>query len=88
MRFDRGKFLAQLGRADYNTLAMNFDRVRKLTNLLKMLKGVKNKQKMLSWLRENKDLLRSMNPQDLDLLRERAEYDEEGWQEILKGLLS
>jgi len=67
---------------------MNFDRVRKLTNLLKMLKGVKNKQKMLSWLRENKDLLRSMNPQDLDLLRERAEYDEEGWQEILKGLLS
>ena len=65
---------------------MNFEELRRLSELMKHLKGIQKQQELLRWLQEHRELLRQMSPQDLEEVREKAEYDEEAWQEILRQL--
>jgi len=67
---------------------MNFDELRRLTELLKTLKTLQSQQEILEWLRENKEYIRAMEPAQLDELREKADYDKEAWEEVLRQLLS
>lgn len=66
---------------------MNFEELRRITELLKLLKALKGQQEIVQWIEENKEVLRSLSPEELEDLREKADYDEEAWQEILKQLL-
>lgn len=67
---------------------MNFDELRRLTELLKTLKTLQSQQEILEWLRENKEYVRAMEPAQLDELREKADYDKEAWEEVLRQLLN
>jgi len=67
---------------------MNFDELRRLTQLLKMLKTLHSQQEILEWLRENKEYIRSMEPAQLEELREKADYDKDAWEEVLRQLLN
>lgn len=66
---------------------INFDEIRRLTELLKMLKTLQSQQEILEWLRENKDLIRGMEPEQLEELREKTDYDEAAWEELLRQLM-
>ena len=67
---------------------MNFNEIRKLNELLKTIRNLKNHEEVLRWLRENKKSVRDMSEEDLEMLREHTDYDEEAWQEILRELLA
>lgn len=67
---------------------MNFDELRRLTELLKTLKTLQSQQEIMDWLRENKEYVRAMEPAQLDELREKTDYDKDAWEEMLRKLLS
>ncbi len=67
---------------------MNFDELRRLTELLKTLKTLQSQREIIEWIQENKEYIRSMSPEQLEEIREKADYDEEAWQEILLQLLN
>lgn len=67
---------------------MDFGEIRRLTELLKTLRTLQTQQEILEWLRENKEYIRGMAPEQLEEIREKADYDEEAWQEVLRQLLN
>lgn len=67
---------------------MNFEEIRKLTELLKTLKAIRNQQEIMAWLREHRELLREMSEEDREKVREAADYDDDEWQTIVRQLFS
>jgi hypothetical protein len=67
---------------------MNPREIQRIQQLAKLLRALKNQQTILEWLRENRELLRSMPVEDLELLREQTEYDREEWEKMVRELLT
>lgn len=55
---------------------------------LKQAEDSARQLEMLEQLRVHQDLVRAMTRGEREELRERADYDEKAWQEILKQLLA
>ncbi len=67
------------------------DQIKKLAVLLEQLRQVKeitDEQERKRWLEERESLFQGLKPEDWAWLKEKADYDEPAWQNILKDLKS
>ena len=78
---------------------MSYKEIRKIQKLLKTLRELNKLKQMLkklkrgmqadeigSWVKEHQADFAQLSDQDLQMLREKADYDEDAWQEIVRAL--
>ena len=63
--------------------------LQELKRLQEFLKGVRPESKedeVEGWLREHRELFQGMSKQDLEQVREKADYDKDAWKRIVDEL--
>lgn len=78
---------------------MNYRELQKLTELLKRMKELRNVLAVLKnirqmrenpetkeWFEKNHDFFQGLKPEDWAWLKEKSDYDEKGWAEIVSAL--
>ena len=80
---------------------MNYKELQKLTELLKRMKELKNVMAVLNnlrqmrenpetreWFEKNHDFFQGLKPEDWAWLKEKSDYDEKAWVEIVNAFNS
>lgn len=62
--------------------------VNKVREALKAVDDVRKAREMILWLKKNREIIRHLSPGELEHLREKAEYDKDAWEEIVRELKS
>ena len=62
--------------------------MKKLKEILACADRARKQRELALWMREHKDALCRMSSQDLEEIREKADYDKGEWQKIVDQLRS
>ena len=71
---------------EYRKLNESLQAIKKLQEALSQLKKIGNERQLTHWVQAHRDEFRKLSGEQLESLREKTEYDEEAWQEILRQL--
>ena len=62
--------------------------IQKLRQVIDSLQNARQARDFIDWLSRNKEHFKSFPEEELERVREKAQYDEEQWRRILKQLES
>lgn len=70
-----------------NELLKSLRELKGLQETLKTIKDINGQRKLLAqWIRDHREDFSHLSDEDLETLREKADYDKEAWREILRQL--